>query len=465
MTEKVKSTSLFDLDGNPSFQKSFPIALQHLLAMIVGNTLPVLVLTNALKGTEFEISSEQSVYIIQAGMFIAALATMMQLYPVLKTGAKLPVIMGVSFAYIPILLEIGLNYGIGAVFGAEIAGGIVAVVVGFLIDKIRNYFPPIVSGTVVLTIGLSLYPVAIGYMAGGNGNPMYGSKWNWLVASITLVAVLVCNMFGKGLIKLAAILVGILVGYISSLIINFTVAPGFMSFANVQNASWFTYPKIIPFVPEFIPSAVIVMSIMYVVNSIQAVGDISSTTIGGLDREPTNDEISGSIKCNGISSVIGGLIGALPTATYSQNVGIVSMTKVVARKVLAITACMMLIAGFIPKFGGMMLSIPQCVIGGATISVFAQITMNGMKLITSEELSIRNSTIVGLGVALGMGITQVREATALLKASYPTLHMIFTSSPVILATLVVFVLNLILPKKTIAEEQAERDAIDSGVNK
>ncbi|RVU54120.1 uracil-xanthine permease family protein [Anaerosphaera multitolerans] len=460
MSENSVSNSLFDLNGKPSIQRSFPIALQHLLAMIVGNTLPALVLANTLKGTEFAVSSNESVYIIQAGMFIAAIATMLQLYPVYKVGAKLPVVMGVSFAYIPILIEIGLKYGYGAVFGAEIAGGFVAIIVGLFIGRIRKYFPPIVSGTVVLTIGLSLYPVAINYMAGGAGSPLYGTKWNWIVAIITLAVVLLCNMFGKGIVKLAAILIGIVAGYIASLIINSTVLPGFMNFSNVVSAEWFTYPHIMPFKPEFKFSAVIVMSIMYIVNSVQAVGDISSTTIGGLDREPTDSEISGSIVCNGVSSVIGGLIGALPTATYSQNVGIVSMTKVVARRVLALTSAMILIAGFIPKFGGLMMSIPQCVIGGATISVFAQITMNGMKLITSEELSIRNSTIVGLGVALGMGITQVPASTEVLKATYPTLHMIFTSSPVIIATMVVFFLNIILPNKSLAEEQAERDEME-----
>ncbi|MDO5716187.1 MAG: nucleobase:cation symporter-2 family protein [Tissierellia bacterium] len=456
-TSKTYSTSLFDLDGRPPFKKSFPIALQHFLAMLVGNALPSLVLTSALKGTEFAVPSDQAVYIIQAGMFIAALATFLQLYPVLKVGAKLPVIMGVSFAYIPILLEIGKNYGYGAVFGAQIVGGLVAFAVGMGIGKIRKFFPPIVSGTVVLTIGLSLYPVAIKYMAGGVGSPFFGSHWSWIVAFFTLVVVLACNMYGKGIIKLAAILVGIIAGYILALIIHSTIAPGFMNFKNVVEAGWFTYPHIFPFKPEFPIAAIATMSIMYIVNSVQAVGDISSTTIGGLDREPTDREISGAIKANGVMSLIGSIIGALPTATYSQNVGIVSMTKVVARSVLRITAVVILIAGFIPKFGGLMMSIPQCVIGGATISVFAQITMNGIRLITSQELSIRNATIVGLGVALGMGIVAVPDATANLG---DTMKMIFTSSPVILATLVVFILNIIIPGKTLAQEKAEREKID-----
>ena len=451
------STSLFDIDGKPSFGKSFPIALQHFLAMLIGNTLPSIILVNALKDTEFAIDPAKGIYIIQAGMFIAAIATFLQLYPVLKVGAKLPVIMGVSFAYIPILLQIGKKYGFEAVYGAELVGGVVAFVCGMLIGKLRKYFPPIVSGTVVLTIGLSLYPVAINYMAGGKASPMYGSGLNWLVAIVTLLVVLWCNMFGKGYIKLAAILIGMIVGYVLSLIIYFTVSPDFMSFKNVTNAGWFTYPHIMPFKLAFPVDALFTMSIMFIVNSIQAVGDISSTTVGGMDREPTDLEIAGGIKANGVGSIIGAFIGALPTASYSQNVGIVSLTKVVARSVLALTAIMIVVAGFIPKFGGIMLSIPQCVIGGATISVFAQITMNGIKLITSEPLSMRNSTIVGLGIAIGMGITSVPDATANLD---PMLKMVFTSSPVILSTLVLFLLNIVLPNKTLEQERIEREKMD-----
>ncbi|MDU1878603.1 MAG: solute carrier family 23 protein, partial [Finegoldia magna] len=372
-------------------------------------------------------------------------------YPVLKFGAKLPVIMGVSFAYIPVLLSIGKQYGIGAVYASQLIGGIVAIFTGMFIGKIRRFFPPIVSGTVVLTIGLSLYSVAVNYMSGGNG-PMQGEIRNWVVAIITLCVVLFCNMFMKGYIKLAAILVGIIVGYIISLFL------GMVQFDNVVNASWFMLPQIYPFKFQFHLDAILTMSIMYIVNSVQAVGDLTSTTIGGMDREPTDVELSGGIKANGIVSVIGSFIGALPTATYSQNVGIVSMTKVIARKVLLITASMVFVCGLIPKFGALMLSVPQAVIGGATISVFAQIAMSGMKLITSSEMSVRNTTIVGLGVALGMGITQVGPNAVRYFPQW--FRMVFTASPVVVATLIVFFLNIIIPEKTLEQEEKERKEID-----
>ena len=450
--QETYSKSLFDIEGNPPLKKALPIALQHLLAMIVGNTLPAIVLTGQLANTNHAISAQDAVYLIQAGMFVAAIATFLQLYPVFKIGAKLPIIMGVSFAYIPVLTSIGVKYGMGAVYGAQLVGGIVAFIVGMNIKKIYKYFPPMISGTVVLTIGLSLYSVALNYMAGGNGNPNQGDLVYWGVAVLTLAVTLACNMFGKGLIKLAAILIGIAVGYITSIFI------GIVDFSAIGEASWFTLPRLMPFKLEFPIDAVVTMSVMFVVNSIQAVGDLSSTTAGGLSRVPTGDELEGGIKANGLASVIGALIGGMPTATYSQNVGIVSLTKVVARKVFAITGLLILLSGFVPKFGAVMLSVPQAVIGGATITVFAQITMSGMKLIMSDEMSSRNVTIVGLGIALGMGIVQLGDQAL---AQFPEwFRMVFTSSPVVMATLVVFVLNLVIPAKTIEEEEAERKQMD-----
>lgn len=200
------------------------------------------------------------------------------------------------------------------------------------------------------------------------------------------------------------------------------------------------------------------MAVMFTVNSIQAVGDFSSTTTGGMNRQPTEDELEGGIKAYGLINMLAAFIGGLPTASYSQNVGIVSLTKVVARSVLKITAIMILIAGFIPKFGALMLSVPQAVIGGATVTVFAQITMSGMRLITSDEMSTRNVTITGLAIALGMGITQLNPVA--LEKFPEWFRMVFTSSPVVLSTLIVFILNIILPSKTIEEEERERMEMD-----
>ena len=451
---KTVSKSLFDLDGKPDFKKSFPIALQHLLAMIVGNTLPAIVLTNTLANTPYALTAEQSIYLIQSGMFVAALATFLQLYPLMKLGlgSRLPMIMGVSFAYIPVINSVAVKYGVGAVFGAQIVGGIVAFLVGMNIKRLYKFFPPMVSGTVVLTIGLSLYSVALNYMAGGNGNPNQGAAVYWIVAFVTLAVVLICNMFGKGILKLSAILVGIIAGYIVSLFF------GIVDFTKFSEAAIISIPRVLPFKLEFRLDACITMAVMFTVNSIQAVGDFSSTTQGGLNRQPSEAELEGGIKGYGVTNMVSAFFGGLPTASYSQNVGIVSLTKVVARSVLRITAIMILIAGFIPKFGGLMLSVPQAVIGGATVTVFAQITMSGMRLITSDEMSSRNVTIVGLAIALGMGMTQVNPQA--LEVFPDWFRMIFLSSPVVLSALIVFFLNIILPKKTIEEEERERKLMD-----
>lgn len=442
------NNSLFDMESNPSLKTVMPMSLQHLLAMIVGNVLPALVLSKAIG-----MNDSQQIQLVQASMFIAAIGTFLQTFPIFGIGARLPVIIGVSFAYIPTILAIGAEYSIGAILGTQIIGGIIAFIVGIFIKKIRKFFPPMVAGTVVFTIGLSLYQVAVNYMAGGSSvYPAYGSMIYWAISVLTLIVVLFCNMFGKGYIKLAAILIGIVVGYIASLI------SGIVSFDSIHSANWISLPNIMPYKFEFPLAAGITMAVMYIVNSVQAVGDLSGTTVGGMEREATDEELSGGIKANGVVSIIGSFMGALPTATYSQNVGIVAMTKVVSLKVFRVTAIMIFIAGLIPKFGAIMTSIPQCVIGGATISVFAQITMTGMKLIVQDEMSVRNTTIVGLGIALGMGITQIPSAGLQYFPDWFT--MVFASSPVVLATVVVFILNIVLPKKTIAEEQAERAAID-----
>lgn len=443
---KSKSTSLFDLEGVPSLKKALPLSFQHLLAMIVGNVTPAIIVAGVA-----DLSAADKILLVQASMFMAGISTLLQLYPIWKLGSGLPVIIGISFAYVPTLTAIGSTYGIKAIFGAQLIGGIAAVIVGAFIKPLRKLFPPMVAGTVVFTIGLSLYPTAIKYMAGGASAKDFGAPIYWVIALVTLAVVLICNNFGKGYIKLASILIGIIVGYI------FSIFLGQVKFDAVSTAAWAQLPTVNHFGLEFIPSAIISMVVIYVVNSVQAVGDYSATTAGGLDRVPEDRELSGGIIANGLINIIGPFFGGLPTATYSQNVGIVAMTKVVSKYVFALTAGFILIAGFIPKFGAVITTIPQSVLGGATITVFAMITMTGIKLIIQDELSGRNLSIVGLSVALGMGITQVPGA---LDAFPSWVSMVFGSSPVVITTLVVIILNTILPKQSIAQEEKERKEME-----
>lgn len=446
----MKRGSIFELNGIPRVGEALPLALQHVVAMIVGCVTPAIIVSGAVSGGG--LSSSDQVILIQAALVVAAISTLIQLFPIgrgkLAIGSGLPVIMGVSFAYVPSMQAIAEGYGVATILGAQVVGGVVAIVMGALVKQIRVFFPPLITGTVVFTIGLSLYPTAINYMAGGTGNEDYGSWQNWLVAFLTLAVVTVLNHFGKGIWKLASILIGIIVGYILS------IPFGMVDFSSVGEAGIFQLPKFFHFGIHFEISACVAIGILFAINSIQAIGDYSATTIGAMDRTPKDEELQNGIVAYGITNIIGAVFGGLPTATYSQNVGIVTTTKVINRWVLGLAAVILGIAGLVPKFSAILTTIPQCVLGGATVSVFASIAMTGMKLVASAEMDYRNSSIVGLAAALGMGVSQATEALSTFPDWVTT---IFGRSPVVLATLIAVLLNIILPKTRVeAKEEDER---------
>ena len=423
----------------PPLGQALPLAFQHIVAMIVGCVTPAIIIAGVAG-----LSGEDKVIIVQAALVVSALATLLQVFPVgfrkgsLQFGAGLPLIVGGGFAYVTSMSTIVEGYGIATIFGAEIVGGIVAVLVGLSYNKIKSLFPPLIIGIVILCIGLSLYPIAIRYMAGGQGSESYGSWQNWAVAIFTLVIVTVLNHFGKGIVKLASILIGMVAGYVVSAFF------GMVSFSSVASASVFQLPQVMHFGINFEVSSCVAIGLLFAINSVQAIGDFTATTVGGLGREPSDKELQGGIVGYGVMNIIGAVFGGLPTATYSQNVGIVATTKVVNRCVLGLAAIILGVAGLIPKFSALLTTIPQCVLGGATVSVFASIAMTGMKLITSEDMNYRNTSIVGLAAALGMGISQASAALA----TFPSwVTMIFGKSPVVLATLIAILLNIILPKE------------------
>nr|WP_303180530.1 nucleobase:cation symporter-2 family protein [Lachnoclostridium phocaeense] len=435
---KKNHASVFELNGVPAFGQALPLALQHVVAMIVGCVTPSIIVAGVAG-----ISDSDRVILIQAALFCSAISTLLQLFPFIKfgnfqLGSALPVIMGISFAYVPSMQAIAGTYDIATILGAQVVGGVIAIIVGFCIRKIRILFPPLVTGTVVFTIGLSLYPTAVNYMAGGTSSDSYGSWQNWLVAFFTLAVVTGLNHFAKGFLKLASILVGIVAGYI--LAIPF----GLVDLSGVQSAGLFQLPQPMHFSMSFEPSACVAIGLLFAINSIQAIGDFSATTSGSMNRMPENKELQGGIVMYGVSNILCAFLGGLPTATYSQNVGIVTTTKVINRCVLGLAAIILMIAGFVPKFSGLLTTIPQCVLGGATISVFASIAMTGIKLIFQQEMNFRNTSIVGLSVALGMGITQASGSLAAFPGWVTT---VFGSSPVVVATLMAILLNVILPKE------------------
>lgn len=431
------------LEGMPRFVEALPLAIQHVVAMIVGCVTPAIILAGVAG-----VSPGDQIILIQSALLISGIATLLQLFPISRhCGSGLPVIMGASFAYIPLLISLGSRFDLPTVFGAQLIGGFGAIVVGVFYKKLTALFPPLVTGTVVFTIGLSLYPTAVTYMAGGAGAEDFGSPGNWLVAMITLAIVLFFNYFTRGICKMASILMGMMFGYVIALVM------GMVSFENVQNAGWFQIAVPMHFGLKFEVTSIISMLVMYVVSSVEAIGDFTSTAGGGLDREATEQEMCGGIIGNGVASIIGAFLGGLPTATFSQNVGIVIMTKVVNRFVLGLAAAIILAAGFIPKFASLLTTIPSCVLGGATVSVFAMIAMTGIKLITKEELTARNTSIVGLSVALGIGVIQANGSLGMFPDWAKT---IFGESAVVIATVSAIILNLILPKEE--KEDAEQTA-------
>ena len=434
---KKTSDELFILDGKPSLGQTVPLALQHIVAMIVGCVTPAIIVAGVAG-----LSEQDSIILIQAALVMSAISTLLQLFPFkfgkFRIGSGLPVIMGISFAYVPTMQAIAGSFDVATILGAQIVGGIIAIIVGIFIKQIRKFFPPLITGTVVFAIGLSLYPTAINYMAGGVSSPSYGSWQNWTVAFITLIIVTALNHFGKGIFKLASILIGVIAGYVVAMMF------GMVDFSSVASASWFQFPSPLHFGIKFEASSCVAIGVLFAINSIQAIGDFSATTTGGLDRMPTDEELNGGILAYGCSNIFCALFGGLPTATYSQNVGIVGSTKVVAKRVFRTAAIVLLVAGLVPKFSSVLTTIPYCVLGGATVSVFASIAMTGVKLITAEPMTYRSTSIVGLAIALGMGITQANAALATFPAWVTT---IFGKSPVVVATITAVILNLILPKE------------------
>lgn len=439
--------NLFTFDGEVSNGQAFPLALQHVIAMIAGCITPSIIVAGALG-----LSPEDSVILVQMALIGSALTTLLMIYPIGKIGARLPMIYGVSFAYLPTMLALSSQFAdrgganiVGMILGATLVGGLASILFGWGLKYILPYFPPLVSGTVVLCIGLSLYPVAIQNMGGGGDLTMagWGSWQYWLVAIITLVANIGFTHFGKGFTSLSSVLLSMIVGYIFAFFFNMVDLSG------VSEAQWFSFVRPLHFGLDFNLSAIISFVIIFIVTSIEGIGDMTSTTVGGWNRVPTDDELRGGLIGFGFANVIGALIGTMPTATFSQNAGIVSINKVTNKKVFTQAALVILIAGLFPKISALLTSIPMPVIGGATLSIFAAITMNGIRMITSQPLSLRNTSIVGVSVAIGFGFVTVVTAAHNAGVTFMPqgLEIAIGASPVVLAAISAILMNIIIPEK------------------
>ena len=462
-----------ELNGRLPMRLAFPFGLQHVLAMFVGNLSPLLIIMAMCGITVDGGLGTLRVSLLQNAMLVAGINTMIQVRKLGPIGSGLPIVMGTSSGFIGVnkgiaasmmagiaagTITTDINAGIfayGAILGAQMCGGVFEMVLGFCIKPLRKFFPAVVTGTVVTAIGLSLFSVGIGFFGGGNANADYGALWNLFLGLVTLIAILIFKHGTKGFTSVSAILMGIIVGYIVSFIMGLflpetvtigetTVTAAYITkWSQVKEAAWFALPKVFPVKPQFQIDAIIPLMIMFIVTAVETVGDTAGVTEGGLGREPSDKELSGSVICDGFGSFVSAWFGSLPNTSFSQNVGLVNMTKMVNRFAVSIGAGILICAGLFPKIGAIISIMPQPVLGGAAVMMFANIVISGINLLTKEPLDGRNATIVAIALGLGYGI----GSTAAVQAFMPTwMTYIFGGSGIVPAALLAIVLNIILPK-------------------
>lgn len=437
MSQKTASTQdvLLQRGGIPPIGKAIPLALQHVVAMVVGCiTMPMVIAGAA------GVSAGDQIIMVQASLLVAALAILLHAFG--KKGlisSGLPVMIGSGFAFLPTLQSVVKTDGMAGMLGAQVAGAVLGIVVGLCFKKIRFLFPPIVTASVVVTIGISLYDTAVNYMAGGNkAAETYGSPMNWALALITLITVILCGQFGKGMVKASATLIGMVVGYIAA------ACMGQIHFDSVGTAAWVQLPEPLHFGLTFNLSAVVSLGVVFMVNAVQDIGQFEATANGAYERPAENGEVTGGVIANNLCSLLGGLLGGSPVATAGQNVGIVVTTRVINRIVFGIAGGVVLVSALVPKLSAILITIPQPVLGGATITVFGSIAMTGVRMLARDGLSNRSVFIAGLSVALAVGIPQTAGA---FQACPAWVGQILGSSEVIIVAISAILLNLILPKE------------------
>lgn len=474
MKEKRREgySSPYEFEGRLPLRQAIPLGLQHVLAMFVGNLTPLLIITGACAalGDAQEFAAVQ-VSLLQNAMLIAGIVTLIQLFAIGPIGGKVPIVMGTSSGFIGVFQSVakvmgGGILGYGAIMGASMIGGLFEGVLGFLLKPLRRFFPPVVTGTVVLSIGLSLISVGVASFGGGSANKDYGSVENLLIALIVLILILFFKHYFKGIISNSSILLGIICGYVICavlpLFLNTTgvTADGVeytkswvLNWQKVADAKWFALPSIMPVKPVFDARAIMPVMIMFIVTAVETVGDISGCIEGGMDREATDRELSGGVICDGLGSTLAAVFGVLPNTSFSQNVGLVTMTKVVNRFALACGAIFLILCGLLPKLAALVSIMPQSVLGGAAVIMFASIVMSGIQLITKEKLTTRNMTIVSVALGLGFGLGANTAAMAGLPEA---VKLIFGGSGIVPAALVAILLNVLLPKDSSSRTEAEK---------
>ena len=423
---------LLKLDGDVPFIRSIPYGVQHILAMFVANLAPIMIIAGVAG-----LNDAQTGGMIQAAMLIAGIGTLIQLFPIGRLGSGLPIVMGISFTFVTVLTGVVATYGINAAMGAIIVGGCIEGVLGLFAQYWRKLISPIVAAVVVTSIGFSLLSVGATSFGGGSGAEDFGSLRNLILGTVSLVSCLAFQSLVKGKQKHLSVLFGLIVGYIVA------IPMGAVNFSSFEGVQLFAAPSLMPFTPEFDLGAIISVALIFLVSATETLGDTTAVCQTGLNRDVKDRELSGSIATDGFVSALSGCFGCMPITSFSQNVGLVAMTKVVHRKAIATGAVIMILAAFCPVISALFSSLPEPVLGGCTIMMFGNIIVAGFQMIASAGFSQRNIVIAALSLAVGIGFTQVSE----LFVAFPELvQSVFAQNCVAVVFLVAVVANLVLPK-------------------
>lgn len=425
--------NIYKLNGKVPVAKAIPFGLQHILAMFVANIAPILIVAGVCN-----ISEQEKATLIQCAMLIAGIGTLIQLFPVWRIGSGLPIVMGISFTFVSIFSYIGATYGYGTIMGAVLIGGIIEGCLGLLAKYWTKIITPIVSASVVTAIGFSLLSVGASSFGGGTGAEDFGSVKNWILGSITLLCCILFNLFAKSYWKQLAVLFGLVVGYIVA------IPMGMVDFSSLSSTAIISFPQFMPFKMEFNINAIVSVTLIFLVSATETIGDTSALASSGLGRDVTAKETAGSIACDGFISSISSLFGCLPITSFSQNVGLVAMTKVVNRFTIGTGAVIMILAGIFPIFGAVLATLPNAVLGGCTIMMFGTIVVSGLQMVSKCGFSHRNITIAALSLSVGIGFTQVPEVFAVFPKIVQT---VFAENCVAVVFVVALLMNLILPKE------------------
>ena len=425
--------NIYRLDGQVPVMKAIPFGLQHILAMFVANLTPITLIAAAGGLQQAEIA-----ILLQNAMFVAGIATLIQLYPLWKVGSRLPIVMGVSFTFVTVLSTVAANYGYPAVVGAVMIGGIMEGTLGLLAKYWKKIISPIVAASVVTAIGFSLFTVGTRSFGGGYSED-FGSAQNLILGTITLLVCLVWNIMAKGYWKQLSVLVGLIVGYIVAIFM------GKVDLSVIFSGGILSFPKFLPYMPEFHPGAIVSVAIIFLVSAAETIGDTTAMVSGGLERDITTEEISGSLACDGYASVFSSLLGCPPVTSFSQNVGLIAMTKVVNRFTIMTGAVCMILAGLLPPVGNFFASLPDSVLGGCTIMMFGTILTSGIEMIAKAGFTQRNITIAALSLSVGIGFTAASE-TDIWHIFPQLLQSVFSANVVAVVFVMAIILNLVLPK-------------------